>query len=225
MSGTISTCHTSCELLRVLVHAVGARLDVRAAAFVRRDDLRARNMLGLLGSLKTLVKAMTCEVSVPMIPEAPARQRRELPAQAGTKCSSLPELYTVRRGFGPLHSTHVRERRRPGARRDARSQGPRDRRGPARLRAVPLRRPQQREDDRAAGARRDGDGDRRGARRRKLAASSGAIWACSKRASPMRRAPCWRANGFTAAIWPTCSRPGRRSRSSARWSSTPTRAS
>ena len=81
MSGTISTPYLRADLLGVLLDAVDALLDILAAALVGGHHARARDVIRRVGSpFSSLVKAGTCEVSVPMMPtrrSAAGAQRRD----------------------------------------------------------------------------------------------------------------------------------------------------
>src|SRR6266851_2527041 len=95
---------------------------------------------GVVESFRSLVKAVTCEVSVPTMP-----RRRS----AGEAMEAIAKTY--RKAFimghctlaivGNVHSTQVRERRWSRARGYSRNQRAAHGGGPAQLYALPLRRP------------------------------------------------------------------------------------
>src|SRR5260370_23850265 len=109
------------------------------------------------GSFSVLVNAVTCEVSVPTMPR---RKSAALASEIQAKRTTTDFITghcTLRIAAGAFDTAHVRQGRRARARRGPENQGAADRRGPARLRSVPVRRSQQCEDDRSACAGRNGD--------------------------------------------------------------------
>ncbi len=169
MSGTNST-STSCALFGVLIHAAWRCFPRRAAAFVcRHHARRPATWSGRdASSFSSCVNAGTCEVSVPIIPmrmsaaatqSAPHQQNEDelhfghctLSWRATSVAMDLSTPLTYIKGVGPARAAMLE------------AKGLRHRRRPARLRSFSLRRPQQHENHRAAGPRRDGDGDGRSA--------------------------------------------------------------